>query len=101
MSGYLLKAADKVARLSIDWHQGYLAPGETVAADLGWSVHKNAGEVLVVTEQHHDLARSWASVACGAPGQVYMVTSRVRTSTGRQLERAIVVRIALGPGGPH
>lgn len=101
MSGYLLKAADAVARLRIDWRQGYLAPGETVAADLGWSIHKNAGEVLVVTEQHHDLVRSWASFAGGTPGQVYMVTSRVRTSAGRRLERAIVVRIALGPRGPH
>ncbi len=54
----------------------------------------------MVTEQRHDLSRSSADFAAGVPGQVYLVTSRVRTSRDRVLERAIVMRIALGRG-PH
>jgi hypothetical protein len=96
MSGYLLKPANREAAFTMDWREGYLAPGETVAADLGWSIQPQAAGDLVVTEQHHDGARSWARFAGGVPGRVYMVAGRVLTSAGRALERAIVVRIALG-----
>jgi len=51
---------------------------------------------LVVTEQGHDARRSWAVFEGGAPGRVYMVASRVRTSEDRVLSRAIIIRIALG-----
>ena len=100
MSGYLLKPADRDAAFTMDWRQGYLAPDETVAADLGWSIQPQAPAAgdLVVTEQHHDVARSWARFASGVPGRVYMVAASVRTSAGRTLERAIVMRIALGHG---
>jgi len=99
MSGYLLKPADRDAGFTMDWRQGYLAPGETVAADLGWSIQPQASTAgdLVVTEQHHDVTRSWARFAGGVPGRVYLVAASVRTSTGRALERAIVLRIGLGP----
>ena len=100
MSGYILKPADRDATFAMDWREGYLAPGETVAADLGWSVQpqaKAAGDV-VVTEQHHDVARSWARFAGGVQGRVYLVAGRVMTSAGRTLERAIILRIALGRG---
>jgi hypothetical protein len=97
MSGYVLKPADRDAGFTMDWRQGYLAPGETVAADLGWSIQPQASAAgdLVVTEQHHDVTRSWARFAGGVPGRVYLVTGSVRTSTGRALERALVLRIAL------
>ncbi len=97
MSGYLLKPADRDAAFTMDWREGYLAPDETVAADLGWSIQTRspaAGD-LVVTEQHHDVTRSWARFTGGLPGRVYLVAGRVLTSTGRALERAIVLRIAL------
>ena len=100
MSGYLLKPADRDAAFTMDWRRGYLAPGETVAADLGWSIQPQAPAAgdLVVTEQHHDVARSWARFAGGVPGRVYLIAGRVETSAGRTLERAIVLRIALGRG---
>ena len=53
---------------------------------------------LVVTEQHHDVTRSRACFAGGVPGRVYLVAASALTSTGRTLERAVVVRIALGSG---
>ena len=76
MSGYLLKPADRDAAFTMDWRRGYLAPGETVAADLGWSVQPQAvaGD-LVVTEQHHDVTRSWAGFAGGVPGGVYLAAT--------------------------
>ena len=36
--------------------------------------------------------------AGGVPGRVYLVAAAVRTSAGRVLERAVVLRIALGRG---
>ena len=49
--------------------------------------------------QSIDATRSTARFAGGAPGRVYMIASRVRTTRGRMLERAIVLRIALDDGG--
>ena len=100
MSGYLLKRTDRDVSFMLDWRRGYLAPDETVVADLGWRIQPQAAAAgdLVVTEQHHDVARSWARFASGVPGRVYMVAASVRTSAGRMLERAIVMRIALGHG---
>jgi hypothetical protein len=101
MSGYLLKRVDRDVEFTMDWRRGYLAPDETVVADLGWSLRpQDATGHLVVTEQHHDVARSWAWFAGGVPGRVYLVAARVRTSAGRELERVVVIRIALGRG-PH
>jgi hypothetical protein len=96
MSGYLLKPADRDAAFTMDWRRGWLAPGETVAADLGWSIQPQGEGDVVVREQHHDAARTWARFAGGVPGRVYLVAGRVMTSQGRTLERAIVLRIALG-----
>ena len=100
MSGYLLKPADRDAAFTMDWRQGYLAPDETVAADLGWSIQPQAPAAgdLVVTEQRHEVARSWARFTGGVPGRVYLIAGRVETSAGRTLERTIVLRIALGRG---
>ncbi len=99
MSGYVLKPADAPVEFVMDWRRGYLAPGEKVLRDLGWSVQPagREGAGLAVVEQAHDAARSWARFAGGAPGRVYMVTSRIRTTDDRVLGRAIVMRIALGP----
>ena len=97
MSGYLLKPADREAAFTMDWARGYLAPDETVAADLGWSIQPEAAAGdLVVTEQHHDVARTRARFQGGVPGRVYLIAGRVETSAGRTLERTIVLRIALG-----
>jgi hypothetical protein len=100
MSGYLLKLADRDAACVLDWRGGFLDPGETVAADLGWSVQPQAPSAgdLVVTEQRHDGSRSWARFAGGVPGRVYLMAARVETSAGRTLERTVVLRIALGRG---
>jgi hypothetical protein len=99
MSGYILKAAERQVRCTMDWRRGYLHAGEAVAADLGWTVtpHDGTPGDLVVVEQHHDPARSWAEFRGGREGVFYMVASRVRTSEDRVLERAIVMRIAKGP----
>ena len=81
----------------VDWRRGYLAPDETVVADLGWRIQPQAAAAgdLVVTEQHHDASRSWARFTGGVPGRVYLIAGRVATSTGRTLERTVVLRIAL------
>lgn len=99
MSGYILKAADRAATCTLHWRRGYLDEGETVTADLGWSVFpaRPRTDALVVTERHHDADRSWAVFQGGRKGRFYLVSGRVRTSSGRELERAVVMRIATGP----
>lgn len=102
MSGYVLKAPDQPVTFVMDWRKGYLAPGERVLRDLGWTIQPEAeGPAdLIVASQAHDARRSWAAFEGGAPGRVYMITNRVRTSDDRDLCRAIVMRIALG-ARPH
>lgn len=98
MSGYALKSTAQAATCLMDWQNGYLAPGERITADLGWSVqpcHEGRGDLEIV-EQRHDLFRSWAKLVGGVRGRVYIVSNRVRTNDDRVLRRAIVMRIALG-----
>lgn len=92
MSGYLMKPASEEALARIDWTQGYLEPGEEVSADLGWAV--SPGGEIGVQEQRVDGCASYAKLADGVPGRVYMVSARAQTNRGRALERAIVVRIS-------
>jgi hypothetical protein len=100
MSGYVLKPAEGSVTWVMDWRRGHLAPGEAVTRDLGWSVQPDdpAEAGLRVVAQDHDGRRSWAALEGGAPGRVYLVTNRVRTSDDRVLGRGIVVRIASGAG---
>ncbi len=102
MSGYVLKPADQAVTFVMDWRRGHLAPGEVVLRDLGWSVQPDGppGAGLRVASQDHDAQTSWAALEGGAPGRVYHVTNRVRTSDDRVLSRGIVLRIATG-GGPQ
>lgn len=97
MSGYVLKPPEAPTSYLIDWRRGHLAPRERVLRDLGWSIRSGdeAAPPLAVRAQGHDAHRSWAVFEGGAPGRVYLVASRVRTSDDRELSRAIVVRIAL------
>jgi hypothetical protein len=98
MSGYVLKPPDAPVTHLIDWRRGDLAPGERVLRDLGWSVRTGEGcaPSLVVRTQEHDSHRSWAVFEGGAPGRIYLVASRVRTSDDRVLCRSVVIRIASG-----
>jgi hypothetical protein len=100
MSGCVLKPADREVTFVMDWRRAHLAPGERVLRDLGWTVQPDPrpGEGLRVAAQDHDGRRSWAAFEGGAPGRVYHVTNRVRTSDDRTLSRAIVLRIASGVG---
>jgi len=100
MSGYVLKAPAAPVTFVMDWRRGYLAPGERVLRDLGWSVTPGGteGPALLVAAQAHDALRSWAEFAGGVPGKVYLVSNRVRTSHDRDLSRSIVIRIAMGAG---
>ena len=100
MSGYILKAAGRDATCAMDWRRGYLGSDETVAADLGWTIYpQTQAELDAWSRSSIDATRSTARFAGGAPGRVYMIASRVRTTRGRMLERAIVLRIALDDGG--
>ena len=95
MSGYVQKSADKAADCVVDWNQGYLEPGEAVEADLGWSLvpADGCGDARIEV-QGVDARRSFAKVADGVPGRVYMLSARALTTMGRELERAIVLRVA-------
>ncbi len=98
MSGYLLKPREDPGTFLMDWAKGYLDPGETLTADLGWCIQPSSqtnGD-LAVEIQEFDHHRSWARFVGGVPGRFYMVSNRVRTTGDRVLSRGIVVRIALG-----
>ena len=88
MSGYILKPAGRDVTCVMDWQRGYLAAGERVTADLGWSVQPDSGEAaeLAVVEQRNDIFRSWAKLVGGIRGRVYLVSNRVRTNDDRVLQ---------------
>lgn len=96
MSGYIQKDPESELELSVEWRQGYLQRGESVGEDFGWYVRPVAGCERDLQVVRQDLAgtRSRAVFSGGVPGVIYLVTSRIKTSAGRMLERSIVFRVA-------
>jgi len=95
MSGYLMKARRHHALCSIDWREGYLDAGESLADDLGWSVTPTetvADAGIIAQLQGADT--SDAIVAGGVPGKTYMLSARVRTDRGRELACSVVLQVA-------
>lgn len=96
MSGFVVKAADAVVRLEIDWRRGDLAAGETVVRDLGWSIRPAGDAGPKIVSQAITPTGSRAEIAGGRPGRFHLVWCRARTNRERVLCRAIVLRIAPG-----
>jgi hypothetical protein len=94
MSGYILKAADAVARLEVDWQRGDLAEGERVTRDLGWSVRSAGDDGPAIVSQSITPTRSHAQIEGGRPGRFHLVWCRARTNRERILCRSMVLRIA-------
>jgi len=95
MSGYFVKDPEKDLELVVDWNRGYLDRCERLTGDLGWAIRPvlKADELRVVHQDHDDTC-SKARFAGGVPGRIYMVTSRIETNAGRELERVILFRVA-------
>ncbi len=96
MSGYFHKAPDSELALSIDWQNGYLKRSEEVVGDLGWTIRPvtMAEDELRIISQTHTATQSKATFAGGLPAKIYMISSKVRTTLDRELERSIVFRVA-------
>jgi len=96
MSGYFLKDPNSELELSMDWRAGYLQRNEKVKDDLGWTVRPVddvAGELRVVL-QECGATNSKATFEGGVSGRTYMVSSRIMTTLGRELERTLMFRVA-------
>lgn len=98
MSGFILKSHSEPVTVLVDWRRGYLASGESVCRDLGWTIRPNgpAEPPLSVVAQYHDDGSSWATFERGAPGCFYIITNRIRTTDERVLGRALIMRVAPG-----
>ena len=96
MSGYFLKDPSSELELSVDWRAGYLKQDEQVSDDYGWAirpVEDVPGELRVVL-QECAATSSKATFEGGIPGRIYMVSSRIMTTQGRELERTLMFRVA-------
>lgn len=95
MSGYFLKDPDSEMQLSVDWQAGYLQRCEHVTEDCGWSVRpvEDGADDLRVVVQDCGASISKATLEGGVPGRVYMVSSKVLTTLGRELERSLMFRV--------
>lgn len=96
MNGYFVKNPGSVTDFTFDWTENALSSGETISADLGWIIHPaEAGpDALVVQSSSHTPTATTVVLAGGIPGHVYLASSRIRSSQGHEIERALTVRIA-------
>ena len=94
MTVYLTKRPEADREVSLAWDE--LHPGEAVAEDLGWLIipQELDAAALRLTACWTDAVRSVARVAGGRAGHLYHVSARVRTSAGRVLSRATLLRVA-------
>ena len=96
MDAYRTKRPGEERGFALDWPE--LGPGETLAEDLGWLIvpQELDAAALTLAGAALEAARTVATLAGGRAGHLYHVSQRVRTSLGRTLSRAMLVRVAEG-----
>ena len=75
-----------------------LEPGETVVEDLGWTIVPDEmdAQALTLASSSRSGATATAVLAGGRPGHLYHISNRARTSAGRVISRALLVRVTAG-----
>ena len=96
MSGYFVKNPNSDLDLAFDWGSEFLESGETIDTDQGWSVHPdNPGQNgLTVQSSSSTATMTSAILAGGRSGDAYLISSSIITTTGRDIRRAMTVRVA-------
>ena len=96
MSGYYVKNPGTVLDLTFDWGVQFLESGETIATDQGWTVHPDdaSGGGISVQSSASTSTTTTAFLAGGRAGDAYLVSSSILTSQGREIRRAMTVRVA-------
>ena len=96
MSGYFVKNPGTVLDLTFDWGTQHLETGETIGADQGWTIHPDEAVDGGITVQSNvnTSTTTTAFLAGGRAGNAYLVSSSILTSLGREIRRAMTVRIA-------
>jgi len=94
MTDYVSKRPDEQRDYALEWPD--LEAAEVLTEDLGWQIvpQETAPDALSVTAAAQEAARSVATLSGGRPGHLYHVSNRARTSLGRVLSRALMIRVA-------
>ena len=85
-----LKDPDASLDYSIDWGNGYLQSGETLATST-WTIFPS-DMTEVVSGNTPNTAT--ITVSGGVAGRIYQLTNRIGTSDGRTDERSVTIRVA-------
>ena len=90
---YLIKAPGEARVCALSWPG--LRPGERLAESLGWAVTPEEPDAdgLRLSEAALEPGRSAVLTTGGRAGHVYHVAHRVRTSEGRAVSRAFLLRV--------
>jgi hypothetical protein len=94
MSEYLMKNPATTLVHSFDWAE--FLSGETIAVDQGWAIHPDSistGALVIGGETLSGTTTS-AEISGGLPGEAYLISSTIRTDTGREIQRSILLRVA-------
>ena len=83
-----LKDPDASLDYSVDWGNGYLQSGETLATSI-WTIFP-ADMNEVISGNTPTIAT--ITVSGGIAGRIYQLTNRITTSDGRTDERSITIR---------
>ena len=96
MSGYYVKNPGSTLDFTFDWDALFLKDGETIQTDLGWAVHPDgAGSGgLGVASFASTPTTTTVFLENGVSGEAYLASNTIVTDQGREIRRAITVRIA-------
>jgi hypothetical protein len=88
-----IKDPNAIIDWAIDWGQDYLQEGETIQSSA-WLVEPQEDDGIEVDSSHHTAGTAVAFLSGGVVGNVYRVTNRVTTSSGRTDDRSITMLVA-------
>lgn len=84
------KDPDAIIDWAIDWGQDYLQEGETIQSSE-WLVEPQEDGGIAVDSESHTATATVVFLSGGVVGNVYRVTNRVTTSSGRTDDRSLTL----------
>lgn len=89
---FLLKDPQATVDYAVDWRADYLDETDNLA-DSQWTVEPDEPGGALIAGHRFTLSEAQVTVGGGIAGRIYRLVNKVRTASGREDRRSIVIRV--------
>ena len=89
---FLMKDPQATVDYAVDWQADYLDETDNLA-DSRWAVEPDEPGGATIVGDRFTLSETQVTVGGGIAGRIYRLVNKVRTASGREDARSIVIRV--------